>query len=70
MDAPELLTTTQFASALQVSRRAVLRWVHEGHVRAVRLPGRRSNLRIPKAELDRLLASADRTADDDSESAA
>lgn len=65
MDAPRLLTTTEFADALKVSRRAVQRWVNEGEVRAVRLPGRRSNLRIPQAELDRLLASAGLTTSDE-----
>jgi excisionase family DNA binding protein len=65
MDAPLLLTTTEFAEALKVSRRAVQRWVKEGDVRAVKLPGRRSNLRIPQAELDRLLASADLATSDE-----
>jgi excisionase family DNA binding protein len=64
MDAPQLLTTTEFADALKVSRRAVQRWVKDGDVRAVKLPGRRSNLRIPQAELDRLLASAELTSDE------
>jgi excisionase family DNA binding protein len=64
MDALPLLTTTEFADALKVSRRAVQRWVKDGDVKAVRLPGRRSNLRIPEAELDRLLASAEQANDE------
>jgi excisionase family DNA binding protein len=62
MDAPPMLTTTEFATALKVSRKTVHRWVQAGDVRAVKLPGRRVTLRIPQVELDRLLKSADRTA--------
>lgn len=46
------LTTTEVAAALGVSRRTVLRRVEDGSIRAMRLG---KAVRIPKAELDRLL---------------
>lgn len=46
------LTTTEVAVALGISRRTVLRRVEDGSIRAMRLG---KAVRIPEAELDRLL---------------
>ena len=51
-DLPELLTTTEAAAFLRVSRRAVADWCLDGAIRAFRLG---SDWRIPRGEIRRLL---------------
>jgi excisionase family DNA binding protein len=51
----EMATTGEVGRALGVSINTVKSWVRAGKVRAVRLPS--GHLRIPRSELERLLAS-------------
>jgi excisionase family DNA binding protein len=52
--APDLITVAEFMAALRVSRSTALRWIDAGEVQSARLPG--GNYRIPRSELNRLLA--------------
>lgn len=49
-----ILTTREVASLMGVSRTTVTRWCSENDIRAVRLPS--GQWRIPKSEVDRILA--------------
>jgi excisionase family DNA binding protein len=51
----DLLTTAEAARMLRVSQKTIGRWVRLGQLPAVRLPS--GQLRIKRAEVDRLLAS-------------
>jgi excisionase family DNA binding protein len=53
---PELLTTAEAAKMLRVSRGTVARYVRLGLLPAVRLPGIRARLRIPRSAVEQLLA--------------
>lgn len=48
-----LLTTSDVAEILQVSRSTVLNWCRRGRIRAIRLPS--GQYRVPQAELDWIL---------------
>lgn len=48
-----LLRRSQFARELGVAESTVTRWVRQGVVECIRLPG--GERRIPQSELDRLL---------------
>ncbi|MGO1400951.1 MAG: helix-turn-helix domain-containing protein [Flaviflexus sp.] len=48
-----LLTTTDVAEILQVSRSTVLNWCRDGRILAIRLPS--GQYRVPQTELDRIL---------------
>ncbi len=56
----DLMTVAEFAEALRINTSTVRRWVSEDRIKAVRLPGSgHSTLRIPRAELERILATAE-----------
>lgn len=55
-DVPHLLTIERFARELDCSQRTVRRMIDRSELRAVRLGSKA--IRIPRAELERLLASA------------
>ena len=48
-----LLTTSEVAKALNVTRHAVTKWIKEGKLKAIRLPGGR--YRIPESEVKRII---------------
>jgi putative resolvase len=48
----KLLTTSEVARILNVTRHAVDKWIREGRMKAIRLPGGR--YRIPESEVERL----------------
>ncbi|WP_185934426.1 MerR family transcriptional regulator [Actinobaculum suis] len=50
------MTTAEVAKLLQVSRSTVLNWCRNGSLPAIRTPG--GQFRIPKSEVDRILAPA------------
>lgn len=52
-DLPLVLTVDETANALRLGRSATYEAIHRGQIRAVRL-GRK--LRVPRAELERLLS--------------
>ncbi|MGH2450817.1 MAG: helix-turn-helix domain-containing protein [Candidatus Limnocylindria bacterium] len=55
-----LLTPGEVCAALRISRATFYRYVQSGDLRAVRLGGKAgSTIRIPAAELERLLAGND-----------
>ena len=54
----EFYTPEQLAELLQVSKPAIYKWAQEGRIKAVRI-GR--TVRIPAAEVDRLLRGSDNT---------
>ena len=54
----ELLRPGEAAAKLRVSAETLRRWVRAGHLRAIRLPG--GAVRIPQAELDRILMTGER----------
>jgi excisionase family DNA binding protein len=54
----DLLTTSEAAAMLRVSRGTVARYVRLGELPAVRLPGKRSRIRIPRAAVEKLLSQA------------
>ncbi len=49
----DLLTTSQVAKPLNVSRQTIARWVRNGHIKAVRLPS--GMIRIHPSEVERIL---------------
>lgn len=58
-DLPGLLDPDAAADFLGVSRRTLDRWVRSGRLAVVRLtPGGSGRVRVPRAELGRLLADA------------
>ena len=57
-DRPDLLTTTEAAKMLRVSRNTVARYVRLGQLPAVKLPGTRGRVRIPREAVEKLLARA------------
>lgn len=52
------LTVTEVANRYRTTPRTVQRWIREGRLRAVRLPGGRGRYRIDQAELAAIEASA------------
>ncbi|MGJ9494914.1 helix-turn-helix domain-containing protein [Actinotignum sp. GS-2025a] len=54
-----LLTSVEFAEVIGVSRASVWNWCRSGRISAVQLPG--GQWRIPKSELDRILAPVSKT---------
>ena len=52
------MTVAQAAVALGVSGPTIRRWVRDGHLVAVQIGGADGVLRIPEAELERLVAEA------------
>ncbi|MGJ9410690.1 helix-turn-helix domain-containing protein [Actinotignum sp. GS-2025e] len=54
-----LLTTQDVAAHVGVSRASVWNWCRSGRISAVQLPG--GQWRIPKSELDRILAPVSKT---------
>lgn len=50
---PEMLTTSQAATALNIHPKTVRRWIDEGRMAAVQLPS--GHWRIARTEVDRLL---------------
>jgi excisionase family DNA binding protein len=56
---PALLTVPEVAAALRVDASTVYRAVRLGTLRAVRLGGRGSSVRIPVSALDELLAGTE-----------
>ncbi len=52
---PEALTIKQVAQALQVSEGTVRNLIAQGRLKAVRLGGPGSSVRIPRREFERLL---------------
>jgi len=48
-----LLTTSEVAKVLNVTRHAVAKWIREGKVNAIRLPGGR--YRIPESEVRKII---------------
>ena len=55
---PRFLTVAQAAVALGVSAPTIRRWVKDGHLVAVQIGGPDGVLRIPEAELERLVGEA------------
>jgi excisionase family DNA binding protein len=55
---PPLLTVAEVAAALRVDVSTVYRAVREGRLRAVRLGGPGSSVRIPASALEELLSTA------------
>lgn len=51
---PALLTVSQTASLMQVSRSTIWRWIDAGTLHASKLPGTRTT-RIARTEIDRLM---------------
>jgi len=47
-----LLTTKEVADVFNVTRYAVAKWIREGRMRAIKLPGGR--YRVPESEVERL----------------
>lgn len=60
--AGQYLTLAEAAVALGVSVRSLGRWSSLGQLRTVKLPGRQ--VRIPRSEIDRLLAVKDGPAEE------
>lgn len=52
---PRLLTPKQFAREVMLSPSAIYRAVERGELRAVRVGGPGSSIRIPMSELERVL---------------
>lgn len=58
----ELMTTEEVATALTISTRTVLRWIHAGIFPAIKLgEGRGAEWRIRRQDLERYLAAHLRT---------
>jgi excisionase family DNA binding protein len=55
---PRFLTVAQAATTLGVSGPTIRRWVKDGHLLGVQVGGTDGVLRIPEAELERLVADA------------
>jgi excisionase family DNA binding protein len=53
----EYLTTKEAAQYLggDVGFRTIVRWIHEGHLRAFRRPSKRGHFKILKSDLDNIL---------------
>lgn len=51
----ELLTPAEVARIFRVSASSVTRWVREGHVPAIRLPGERGQIRIRRTDVELFL---------------
>jgi excisionase family DNA binding protein len=49
----ELLTSSEVAKLMRVDRSTVLKWVRDGHLPAIRTPGR--HVRIKRADVERLM---------------
>ncbi len=47
------MTTSELAKALNVTRHAVIKWIREGRLNAIRLPGGR--YRIPESEVRKII---------------
>lgn len=56
----DLLTPNEAAAILRVNRETVMRWLRDGHMRGVKLPGDRGIWRIPQSEIDRVLMTGER----------
>ncbi len=54
----KLLTTSEFAKTFNVTRHAVAKWIREGRINAIKLPGGR--YRIPESEVEKLWKSLKR----------
>ncbi|MGC8849571.1 MAG: helix-turn-helix domain-containing protein [Candidatus Bathyarchaeia archaeon] len=48
----KLLTTKEVAEVFNVTRHAVAKWIREGRIRAVKLPG--GQYRVPESEVERI----------------
>ena len=55
LQAIKLFTVSEVAQSFRVHPKTVLRWIHTGHLKAIRF-GRRT-YRIPEAEVKRLFAA-------------
>jgi len=55
---PRFLTVAQAAVALGVSGPTIRRWISEGRLGAIQVGGPDGVLRVPEAELERLVADA------------
>jgi excisionase family DNA binding protein len=53
-ETPVFLSVAEAALRLGVNAATVRKWVHDGHLRAVRPGGELGSLRIPTSELERL----------------
>ena len=52
MESEKLYTVREVATRLRVSIQAIRRYIKEGHLKAITLPG--GYYRIPESELDRI----------------
>jgi excisionase family DNA binding protein len=52
----EMMTTKQAAQRLQLHPQTLRRWLHAGKLRGQRLGSTRAGWRIPRSELERLMA--------------
>lgn len=50
---PDLLLPDEVAGELRVDRETVLRWLRDGKMRGIKLPG--GDWRVSRAEVDRIL---------------
>ena len=50
-------TVSEVARRLRVQDKTIRHWIHQGRIRAVRLPGRRSGWRISEQAVQEFLAS-------------
>lgn len=57
-ETPPLMTAAEVADTFQVSKASVSRWVKEGHLPAVELPGGTKVLRFRREDVERFLAPA------------
>ena len=56
MSTERLMTTTEVAAALRVSRQTVTRWIRDGHIHAVTIRvGRRVIYRVPESRFRRFV---------------
>lgn len=53
----KFLTTGQVAERCGVNFRTVIRWIHQGYLKAYRLPGARADHRIPMEDFERFMAT-------------
>ncbi len=59
----EYLTLKEAARILSVSPYTLRRWIRQGRLEAFRLPTARSGWRVPRQEIERLLARKEATPD-------
>jgi excisionase family DNA binding protein len=55
VELPDLLKPREVGDLLRVDESTVLRWIKEGQLGALRLPG--GTFRVPRAEVERILAT-------------